>query len=551
MPSDIDIPTIDLFAGPGGLSEGFARPGHFASRPGFRTVLSIEKDPFARMTLELRAFVRQFNGDLPRSFYRYLRRVIDRDKLFSLHPEQAKVASREAWLATLGEEPHENVWERINAALGGTKPDQPWVLLGGPPCQVYSTVGRSRMRRVFGEKFEKDGRHFLYQEYLRILADHTPPVFIFENVKGLLSSSVAGESTLQAIMRDLRNPAAASAGGANDHHSQESAYELIPLTSTLSDSSRHLPRLYEDRDFIIYSENFGIPQARHRLIIMGVRRDLVSTGAIDNIEPLLPRSKVSLHSVIAGLPELAGQVSRRGKSESSRIECMSGESSDVPADWIVLHSSGEIADELLEIIQETIRNARKSDAEESGGEFIKGRFQPGYAPKWFYDRQIGGITNHQARSHMPSDLQRYLFATCFAELNGRSPKLREFPKVLQPAHGSASSGNFADRFRVQLLDKPATTITSHISKDGHYFIHPDPVQCRALTVREAARVQTFPDNYFFEGPRTEQYKQVGNAVPPLLASQIADLVYGILERWQKSNTRSEAQSSPEPVAQIS
>jgi DNA (cytosine-5)-methyltransferase 1 len=150
-----------------------------------------------------------------------------------------------------------------------------------------------------------------------------------------------------------------------------------------------------------------------------------------------------------------------------------------------------------------------------------------------YDDRLTVLTLHEARSHMASDLRRYLYAATFAQETGRSPKLADFPSNLLPDHQNVEEGRsgkmFSDRFRVQLANHVSTTVTSHISKDGHYFIHYDPVQCRSLTVREAARLQTFPDNYFFAGPRTEQYHQVGNAVPPKLAEQIAEIVAEVLD----------------------
>ena len=149
---------------------------------------------------------------------------------------------------------------------------------------------------------------------------------------------------------------------------------------------------------------------------------------------------------------------------------------------------------------------------------------------WFIDPRMDGyITNHSTRGHIIEDLARYWFASNYRAAEKRSPKATDFPKVLWPAHANFTSGKFADRFRVQGFDSPASTVTSHISKDGHYFIHPDPIQMRSLTVREAARIQTFPDNYHFVGTRTEQYVQVGNAVPPLLANQLAALIFSTID----------------------
>ncbi|MGK5091980.1 DNA cytosine methyltransferase, partial [Deltaproteobacteria bacterium TL4] len=191
MSSDF-ISVIDLFAGPGGLGEGFSSYSCHDDRAGFKIALSIEKDVNAHRTLELRAFFRQFEySDVPRSYYAHLRGEISRDELFETYPLQADSAKAKAWNAELGVTDTKEIDRRVTEALGVNHVRDRWVLIGGPPCQAYSVVGRSRNAKVwkeYPERRDSDPRHFLYKEYLRILAEHHPPVFIMENVKGMLSS---------------------------------------------------------------------------------------------------------------------------------------------------------------------------------------------------------------------------------------------------------------------------------------------------------------------------------------------------------------------------
>ncbi len=154
---------------------------------------------------------------------------------------------------------------------------------------------------------------------------------------------------------------------------------------------------------------------------------------------------------------------------------------------------------------------------------------------WYRDRDTSLLTNHESRAHMPSDLVRYMFVSAFGKVTGESPRLADFPRCLLPDHKNVDPDNisesiFKDRFRVQVGKRHSMTVTSHIAKDGHAFIHYKPKQCRSLSVREAARLQTFPDTYVFLGNRTSQYTQVGNAVPPKLANQIADVVARVLKQ---------------------
>ena len=514
------FPIIDLFAGPGGLGEGFSAFSNYQKSRPFSIVLSIEKDFYAHKTLQLRSFYRQFApNEVPEDYYSYLRGDFDSSLIAERYPVEIGRAMNEAWRAELGEVDPQIVDERITKALNGNKK---WVLIGGPPCQAYSLVGRSRT----GGTNPYDARLYLYREYLRIIAKHSPPVFIMENVKGLLSSRINNELIFDKILSDLRRPCAAIKNSLEkgDFSAYDNEYNLFSLVNESSETASGWKELHP-RDFIIKSEDYGIPQARHRVIILGIRQDLSPSGA----EVLTPSTPIDVKSVLSGLPSLRSGLSKTKDSSVAWINAIQSILSRKTVSCYKDDSGSEVSQK----IQEIASNLCAPEAGR-GSDFI---FTPAgqldHYSHWYLDHRMCGICNHSARGHMVDDLHRYIFAACYAKVHERSPTLQFFPKELLPHHTNVEKAvfgsHFADRFRVQVESKPSTTITSHIAKDGHYYIHPDPSQCRSLTVREAARLQTFPDNYFFEGPRTEQYKQVGNAVPPLLAKQIAKVVYDVLQ----------------------
>lgn len=242
---------------------------------------------------------------------------------------------------------------------------------------------------------------------------------------------------------------------------------------------------------------------------------------------------VTIRKAIDDLPRIRSKLSKGDSVEAWRDAVM-----DTPA-----YVKGWRTENASEVMDSVRAFAAAATITSTGGTFIprknKSPVKSIELQRWLHDKSLGGVIQHEARSHMASDLARYLFAASFAHVHGNSPRLENFPPKLLPDHGNVQVDcesepmPFNDRFRVQCKNEPATTVVAHIAKDGHYYIHYDPTQCRSLTVREAARLQTFPDNYFFVGNRTQQYTQVGNAVPPLLAYKLAGIVRSLLNEMSK------------------
>ena len=489
------IPVIDLFAGPGGLGEGFSSVIDDAGEPVFNIILSVERDVQAHKTLLLRSYLRKIlneDGVIPMVYIRYMQERSEENRvaLESYRPDLWEKACKEAVCAEL-KEGDDTLVEEGKKRLLEVMPsgDIPWVLIGGPPCQAYSLAGRSR--RAHDVTLEDDEKQTLYKCYLAFIKELKPTAFVMENVKGLLSAQQKGEGIYNRIVNDMR----------------EAGYEIRSFVKK---------DVLDSRDYIVRAEHYGVPQRRHRVILFGVKK-----GCEIPSDTLIPRQQRTVRDVFLGIPKVRSGFSHRNNDLHD-------------SDWCAYLSNA--IDSILETsegkeLEGILRRVQTSSHPKATREFrVTGEKGPYEA---WYRKRLGKhavLANHESRSHLAKDLDRYLFCSAFAEQNGRVARIGDFPPSLYPKHKNlqgVKAGQiikFNDRFRTQLWDSPSTTITSHISKDGHYYIHPDPSQCRSLTVREAARLQTFPDDYLFMGNRTAQYTQVGNAVPPLLAQQIALVV---------------------------
>lgn len=385
---------IDLFSGCGGLSEGFYRMG-------FTALAHVEINHWACETLRKRmAYYGYSNID---------REVIEKD-----------ITSAD-------------ILTDIDNAVEGRSVD---VIIGGPPCQAYSTAGRVRDAKGMAS----DPRNFLFESYVKILEHFRPKFFVFENVTGLLSARVNGKPIMPSIMSALGN-----------------SYKLI-----------------NDPNILVHNTaDYGVPQIRKRVIIMGVRKDIATKEAID-----LYNGVVKTH----WNPE-TDVVERKGLKKFVSVKDAIG---DLPS-----VKPGENA-------------STNSYDYPCNNAFLKRIGKAGIYP----------LMDHIARKHNALDRERFAIMInnhwSFGQLRKEMPQYEhEHARV------------FDNSYVVQWWDLPSKTILAHIHKDGFQFIHPDGNQARSFTVREAARIQSFPDDFEFAGSRGEKYKQIGNAVPPLFAEALA------------------------------
>lgn len=412
-----ELNFIDLFAGAGGLSEGFIQAG-------FKPIAHIEMNPYAAQTIETRSayFYLKAQGQLE-DYKKYISGKISRSDFLANIPDDVK---RAVMCETMSDETLPSLFERIDGLMSTEHIENVDVIIGGPPCQAYSLVGRAQSSHM-EHPMSEDPRNELYKLYARFLKKYQPKMFVFENVMGV--ASVNGGKTWKNIQSYLKRV----------------GYEI---------------ECHEQN-----SKNFGVLQSRKRMIIVGWLKG--SNSRYPKFEKVTPKAVVN--DLLNDLPKL------------------------VPG---------------------------------TGGKKYSGK-PSNYLKDFNLRTEEDILTHHECRSTNPRDIEIYKKTI---ELWNDGHKRLNYSDLPDELKTHKNQKSFLDRFKVVEGDEPCChTMLAHLSKDGHYFIHPDINQHRSITVREAARIQSFPDNYYFEGPRTAQYVQIGNAVPPLMAKGIAE---GILKELQ-------------------
>lgn len=414
------INYIDLFAGAGGLSEGFIQNG-------FVPIAHVEIEKSACNTLRTRAAYHYLKSKEKQNTYiSYLKGEISREELYNSLPSEILNSIINL---PIGEEYNELIQKQIDNCLGKRKVD---LIIGGPPCQAYSLVGRSRSKT----KMEGDPRNFLFIQYAEYLEKYKPKLFVFENVLGLKSAK----------------------GG---HYLAEMENLFIA-------------KGYHIKLFTIEAINFGVLQNRKRIIILGWKKNM--TFNIPDLENIRIENKYVVQDLLKDLPKIM---------------------------------AGEGKDKYLKYKTETTEYL-KNHALRNG---------------------VDVLTQHIARPHREQDREIYKIAVQKWEEKQERLSYNDLPEQLK-THQNRTS--FFDRFKVVAADLAySQTVVAHIAKDGHYYIHPDIKQNRSISVREAARLQSFPDDYYFEGEkeganRTAAFKQIGNAVPPLMAKRIGEEILKVL-----------------------
>lgn len=423
---------VDLFAGAGGLSEGFERAG-------CTPVAHVEMDKAACDTLRTRAAFHYLDRHGRLALYRkYLvnKSGIRPEDFWKKVPKHVTDAVIQA---EISESTLKDIFSEVDRLCAGRHVD---LIIGGPPCQAYSLVGRARVGK---DLISHDPRNDLYKFYVKFLERYTPCMFVFENVMGILTAR-GGEP-----FRDL---CARVKGLGLD-------YEI------------------EARECV--ASKYGVLQHRHRYIIVGWRR------------------KINGKTTDFHYPEL--------EEVHQNFRVLDDLFSDLPA-----RNAGEGT--LTGIVRYTRPLSSMVYLKKAG---IRGR--------------LDFTTQHIARPNNRNDLDIYYQAVLMYQ-KGRRLKYTDIPADHQ-THKNKKS--FLDRFRVVDGKGCSHTLVAHIAKDGHYYIYPTPEptpdNVRSITVREAARIQSFPDDYFFEGSRSDAFRQIGNAVPVLLAYTIATAILKQLDIW--------------------